>query len=48
MELFEIEIDDITYFAENEENGPIYKVDDNGDPGDQIGVLKDGEVFFSS
>ena len=28
-EVFEIEIDDITYYATDEDNGPIYKVDDD-------------------
>ena len=45
-EVFEIEIEDITYFATNEENGPIYEVDKDGDPGKQVGDLKDGEPFF--
>lgn len=46
-EVFEIEIDDITYFATHEENGILYEVDENGDPGKKVGVLKDGEPFFS-
>lgn len=45
-EVFEIEIDDVTYYTENEENGNIYAVDENGDPGNKIGYLKDGEPFF--
>ena len=45
-EVFEIEIEDVTYFATNEENGPIYAVDKDGDPGNQVGYLKDGEPFF--
>ena len=45
-EVFEIEIDDVTYFATNEENGPIYEVGQDGDPGKQVGYLKDGEPFF--
>jgi len=45
-EVFEIEIDDVTYYTENEENGNIYSVDENGDPGNKIGYLKDGEPFF--
>ena len=44
--MFEIEIDDITYFAVNEENGPIYEVDEQGEPGNKVGHLKDGEPFF--
>ena len=45
-EVFEIEIDDVSYFATNEENGPLYEVDEEGNPGNQIGYLKDGEPFF--
>jgi len=45
-EVFEIEIDDITYYATNEENGPLYEVDKDGDPGNKVGYLKDGEPFF--
>ena len=45
-EVFEIEIDDVSYFATNEENGPIYEVDKDGDPGNKVGYLKDGEPIF--
>ena len=45
-EVFEIEIDDVTYFTNNEENGIIYDVDKDGNPGNKIGYLKDGEPFF--
>ena len=45
-EVFEIEIDDVTYYTENEENGNIYAVDVDGNPGNKIGYLKDGEPFF--
>jgi TATA-binding protein-associated factor Taf7 len=45
-EVFEIEIDDVTYYTENEENGNIYAVDTDGNPGNKIGYLKDGEPFF--
>jgi hypothetical protein len=47
-DVFEIEIDDVTYFTNNEENGSIYMVDQNGDPGKKIGHLKEGEPFFIS
>jgi hypothetical protein len=44
-----IEIDDVTYFATSEENGPLYEVDESGDPGKQVGNLKDGEpIFFAN
>ena len=45
-EVFEIEIDDVTYFATSEENGPLYEVDECGEPGNKVGYLKDGEPFF--
>jgi len=45
-ELFEIEIDDVTYCTDNEENGFIYKLTEDGDVGDKLGYLKDGEPFF--
>ena len=45
-DVFEIEIDDITYFTNDEENGNIYEADKNGDPGNKIGYLKGGEPFF--
>jgi hypothetical protein len=45
-EVFEIEIDDVTYFATSEENGPLYDVDEYGEPGNKVGYLKDGEPVF--
>ena len=45
-EVFEIEIDDVTYFATSEENGPLYDVDEEGNPGNKVGYLKDCEPFF--
>jgi hypothetical protein len=45
-DVFEIEIDDVTYFTNDDENGSIYKIDENGDPGKKIGYLTDGEPFF--
>jgi hypothetical protein len=47
-EVFEIEIEDVTYFATSEENGPLYAVDESGEPGIKVGYLKDGEPFFFS
>jgi hypothetical protein len=44
-EIFEIDIDDVTYCTNNEENGFIYELND-GEMGDKIGYLKDGEPFF--
>ena len=46
-EVFEIEIDDVTYFATHEENGILYEVDENGEPGKKVGIIKDGEPIFS-
>ena len=48
VELIEIDIDDVTYYAENEDIGPIYEIDSAGDPGNQVGYIKDGEPFFSA
>ena len=45
-ELFEIEIDDITYCTNNEDNGIIYQLTEDGDVGEKVGYLKDGEPFF--
>jgi hypothetical protein len=44
-EIFEIDIDDITYCTNNEENGFIYELKD-GEMGHKIGYLKEGEPFF--
>lgn len=46
-ELFEIEIDDITYYTNNEENGIIYEVTKDEEVGKKVGYLKDGEPYFS-
>jgi hypothetical protein len=46
-EVFEIEIDDITYYATSEENGILYAVEDDGEVGKQVGIIKDGEPIFS-
>jgi hypothetical protein len=45
-ELVEIEIDDITYCTNNEDNGFIYELTTDGDVGDKVGYLKEGEPFF--
>jgi hypothetical protein len=45
-DMFEIEIDDVTYFTNDEEDGYIHAVDKNGKPGKKVGYLKDGEPFF--
>ena len=46
-EVFEIEIDDITYFATDENNGIRYAMDEDGDVGKEVGVIKDGEPIFN-
>jgi hypothetical protein len=45
-EFIEIDIDDITYCTNNEENGFIYELTEDGDVGEKVGYLKDGEPFF--
>ena len=45
-ELIEIEIDDITYCTNDENNGIIYELDKDGNVGKKIGYLKDGEAYF--
>ena len=44
-ELMEIEIDDITYCTNDEENGFIYELND-GEVGKKVGYIKDGEPTF--
>ena len=45
-ELTIITIDDIDYCTNNEENGFIYEINDEGEQGDKVGYLKDYEPFF--
>ena len=46
-EVFEIEIDDVTYFATSDENGILYEVTEDGEVGSKVGIIKDGEPIFS-
>uniref|UniRef100_A0A6C0KQG8 Uncharacterized protein n=1 Tax=viral metagenome TaxID=1070528 RepID=A0A6C0KQG8_9ZZZZ len=46
-EVFEIEIDDVTYFATDEENGILYEVSSDGEVGNKVGIIKNGEPIFS-
>ena len=46
-EVFEIEIDDVTYFATDEENGILYEMTPDGDIGKKVGIIKDGEPIFN-
>ena len=45
-ELFEIEIDDVTYCTNNDETGFIYELSEDGDVGEKVGYFKDSEPFF--
>jgi hypothetical protein len=45
-ELIEIEIDDVTYCTNNEENGIIYELDKEGNVGKRVGCLKEGDAYF--
>jgi len=45
-DVFEIEIDDVTYCTNNEYNGFIWELTDEGEQGNKVGYLKDGEPFF--
>ena len=45
-EVCEIEIDNMIYFTNDEENGNIYEEDPSGDPGRIVGKLEDGEAIF--
>jgi hypothetical protein len=45
-ELFEIQIGVTTYATDNEINGTIYALVDDGDVGDKVGYFKDGKAFF--
>ena len=45
-EVFEIEIDDITYYATDENNGVLYESTKDGDIGKKVGIIKDGEPIF--
>ena len=45
-ELFEIQIGVTTYATDNEINGKIYALVEDGDVGDKVGYFKDGKAFF--
>jgi len=45
-ELFEIQIGVTTYATDNEINGTIYALVDDGDVGNKVGYFKDGKAFF--
>jgi len=45
-ELFEIEIDDVTYCTNDDENGFIWELTKDGEQGEKIGYFKEGEPIF--
>jgi len=45
-EIFEIEIDDKNYCTNDDENGFIWELTEEGEQGEKVGYLKDGEPFF--
>ena len=45
-EFSEIEIDDVTYYTNDEENGFIYTILEGENIGDKVGYIKEGEPFF--
>jgi len=47
IEVEEISINGTTYYTNNKRNGTIYECLLDGEIGDEIGYLKDGDVFFS-
>ena len=45
-ELFEIEIDDKLYCTNDDENGEIWLLNDEGEPGEKVGYFKNGDCVF--
>lgn len=45
--VFEIEIDDKAYFTTDEINGTLYEIDDDGEPGNEVGKLNNGSPVFN-
>jgi len=45
-ELEIITIDDVDYCVNNEENGFIWEITEDGEQGEKVGYIKDGEPFF--
>ena len=46
-EVEEVEIDGKDYYTNDSNNGNIYEVLEDGDPGDKIGWYENGIAFFS-
>ena len=45
-EVFEVTIKGNTYYTNNAQNGEIYAIDSEGDPGDQVGSFRKGKAVF--
>ena len=45
-ELFEVEIDGVTYCTNDDENGILWELNEEGEQGKKVGYLKDGEAVF--
>lgn len=45
-EIFEIDIDDKTYCTNNDENGYIWELTEDGEQGEKVGYFKESEPFF--
>ena len=45
-EIFEIDIDDKTYCTNNDENGFIWELTEDGEQGEKVGYFKESEPFF--
>ena len=45
--VFEIEIDEETYFTTDEKNGTLYNIDEDGEPGIEVGKLQNGIPVFN-
>ena len=44
--VFEIDINNVTYYTNDEKNGDIYEITEDGEPGNQIGRFIDGSPMF--
>jgi hypothetical protein len=47
LEVEEIEIEGVTYYCTDENNGILFECGEDGEIGDEIGYFKKGSVFFS-
>lgn len=44
--VFEIDLDGVSYFTTDEQNGSLYSIDVNGDPDVYVGRLENGKAIF--